>query len=157
MASNSLGKKIFVLGFLLVVLVGIFIWQGNSFSQGYFDWLKTGILRANPFKTNINPGTELSKDSGLDLSDVNLEEIVADEIGQGQEQKQEVIKESKEEIIGIGGPIPSEELEQEIVVAQNQMTLEDIAQEVNRIAQEVERIDKEVQELINLSGQKINE
>jgi hypothetical protein len=179
MGSNSLVKKIFVLGFLLVVLTGIFIWQGNGFSQGYFDWLKTGILRANPFKTNVNPGTELSKDSGLDLSDVNLEEITADKTDSEQEQpasteslsgeaKEESAEaatevestestESKEETIGIGGPIPSEELEQEIVVAQNQMTLEEIAQEVNRIAQEVERIDKEVQELINLSGQKINE
>ena len=166
MASNSLGKKIFVLGFLLFVLFGIFIWQGNSFSQGYFNWLKTGISRINPLKTNVSPGTELSKDSGLDLSNVNLEQIAGNGTGQEQEQKQkqkEIIKEEKavaeeeKEIAGIGGPIPSEELEKEIVVAQNQMTLEDIAQEVNRIAQEVERIDKEVQELINLSGQKINE
>ncbi|OGZ18207.1 MAG: hypothetical protein A2V72_02205 [Candidatus Nealsonbacteria bacterium RBG_13_37_56] len=161
MASNSLGKKIFVLGFLLFVLFGIFIWQGNSFSQGYFDWLKTGISRINLLKTSINPGIELSKDSGLDLSEVNLEEIIADRNDSEEEQPASAASDAatagEEEIIGIGGPVPSEELEQEILVVKRQMTLEEIQQEVNRIAQEVERIDKEVQELINLSGQKINE
>jgi len=178
MASNSLGKKIFVLGFLLFVLFGIFIWQGNSFSQGYFNWLKTGISRINPLKTNVSPGIELSKDSGLDLSEVNLEEIIADRNDSEEEQEQEPASvppaggataglpafvplsgttAGEEEIIGIGGPVPSEESEQEILIVQRQMTLEEIQQEVNRIAQEVERIDKEVQELINLSGQKINE
>lgn len=173
MASNSLAKKIFVLGFLLIVLIGIFIWQGNGLSQGYFDWLKTGILRANPFKTNISPEIELSKDSGLDLSNINLEEIIINKTEQEEEQEQEQGKEKepssaqpfeedgasegKGEIIGIGGPVPSEELEQEIVAVQNQMTLEEIQQEVNRITQEVERIEKQVQELINLSGENINE
>jgi len=163
MASNSLGKKIFVLGFLLFVLFGIFIWQGNSFSQGYFNWLKTGISRINPLKINVSPEIELSKDSGLDLSGVNLEEIIADRNDSEEEQEQEPAfvplsgTTAGEEIIGIGGPMPSEELEQEILVVQRQMTLEEIQQEVNRIAQEVERIEKEVQELIVLNEQKINE
>jgi hypothetical protein len=174
MAPNSLGKKIFVLGFLLVVLIGIFIWQGNDFSQGYFDWLKTGVSRINPLKTSISPGIELSKDSGLDLSNVNLEKIITNKTDSEEEQEQEeepAFDESlltgkpasaasdaatagEEEIVGIGGPVPSEELEQEIVVVQDQMTLKEIQQEVNRIAQEVERIQGQVQELIALSRQK---
>ena len=171
MASNSLGKKIFVLGFLLFVLFGIFIWQGNGLSQGYFNWLKTGISRINPLK---NSEIELGKDSGLDLSGVNLEEIIADRNDSGEEQEQEPafapdgatagkpasaesFSEAKEEVIGIGGPMPSEELEQEILIVQRQMTLGEIQQEVNRIAQEVERIEKEVQGLIVLNEQKINE
>jgi len=165
MPSNSSGKKIFVLGFLLFILIGIFVWQSKDLSQGYFDWLKTGIARINPLKTSLYPEIELNKDSGLDFSEVNLEELITERNEQEQSfsvslSEISVSEEGEEEIIGIGEEsAPSEELEQEIVVVQNQdqMTLEEIQQEVDRIAQEVERIDKQVQELIALSGEKINE
>ena len=163
MASNNLAKKIFVLIFLLVVLVAIFVWQGNSFKQGYLSWLKTGIAKVNPFNRMIGPELELAKDSGLDLSEINIKEIIADQPealeeekieetpleevviieDQEEEKEEEEVQELREEvIIGIGGPKES--------IIEDPITLEEIEQEVNRITKEVDRIDKDVQALVAL-------
>ena len=153
MTSNNLFKKIFVLIFLLAVLAAIFIWQGNGFSQGYLGWLRTGMARLNPFDKMIGPELELAEDSGLDLSNVNIEEIITEQSESIDEEIiEEDIKESLPEdpvliedevIIGIGGPV-----EPIIVVSEKKMTLEEIEQEVNRITKEVERIDKDIQTLV---------
>jgi hypothetical protein len=167
MASNNLAKKIFVLIFLLAVLVAIFIWQGNGFSRGYLSWLKTGIAKVNPFDRMIGPELELAKDSGLDLSEVNIEEIIADQPEAPKEEKieeaslEEVVIEDQEReeeepqvlgeevIIGIGGPIEPI-IEDPVVISEKKMTLGEIEQEVNRITKEVDRIDKDVQALVAL-------
>ena len=159
MASNNLVKKTFVLIFLLAVLIAIFIWQGNGFSQDYLGWLGTGLARLNPFDIMIGPELELAEDSGLDLSNVNIEEMIIEQSESTEESIEEKVEEtsaeeslvskyeiSKEEvIIGIGGPVESV-----IVVSENKMTLEDIEQEINRITKEVERIDENVQSLVAL-------
>lgn len=168
MASNNLAKKIFVLIFLLIVLVAIFIWQDNGFSQGYLSWLKTGIIKYNPFNKMIGPELKLAEDSGLDLSNVNIEEIIADQPEAPKEEKieevslEEVVVEDQEEreeeetqglieevIIGIGGPVESI-IEDPVVVSEKKMTLREIEQEVSRITKEVDRIDKDVQALAAL-------
>lgn len=163
MASNNLVKKTFVLIFLLAVLIAIFIWQGNGFSQDYLGWLGTGLARLNPFDIMIGPELELAEDSGLDLSNVNIEEMIIEQSESIEESTEESIEEKVEEtsaeeplvskdeipkeevIIGIGGPVESV-----IVVSENKMTLEDIEQEINRITKEVERIDENVQSLVAL-------
>lgn len=172
MASNNLAKKIFVLIFLLAVLVAIFIWQDNGFSRGYLSWLKTGIIKYNPFNKMIGPELKLAEDSGLDLSNVNIEEIIADQPEAPKEEKieevslEEVVVEDQEEreeeetqglkeevIIGIGGPVESiieEPAKEIIVVSEKMMTLREIEQEVGRITREVDRIDKDVQALVAL-------
>ena len=154
MASNNLAKKTFVLIFLLAVLVAIFIWQGSDFSKDYLGWLRTGMAKLNPIDRMIGPELQLTQDSGLDLSNVNIEEIIAEHSEPIEEKVEEDIEESlpeepedliNEVVIGIGGPT-----EPIVVVSEKKITLEEIEQEINRIAEEVERIDNDVQALVAL-------
>ena len=169
MASNNLAKKIFVLIFLLAVLAAIFVWQGNGFSRGYLSWLKTGIVKHNPFNKMIGPELKLAEDSGLDLSNVNIKEIIAEQPESVEENEEgslseELVVEGEDEdigdedigdevIIGIGGPtepIIEEPAKEVIVISEKRMTLKEIEQEVSRITREVDRIDKDVQALVAL-------
>lgn len=159
MISKRLGKKFIVLGFLLVVLVGIFLWQNKDFGNGYLNWLKTGILNINPFDKMMGPELQLSEDSGLNLSDVDIESLMAEKSKPSEEKPSFAeATDGKEEIIeGIGGPIEGYLPIEELVIAKKQMTLEEIEQEVNRIAKEVERIEKDVQALVVLHELKRDE
>jgi len=149
MSSTNLSKKIFILGFLLIVLAGIFAWQAQSMGNGYFGWLKLAVSKINPLEKIIGSELNLSRYSGLDLSNVNIEELINEkkEIEKIEEIVEIVeIEETKKEPVfneplenGIGGPIKPD--------------LEEIQQEINRIAEEVDRIDKEVQNLVALKNQ----
>lgn len=133
MDSKILNKSSLFLILLLVIVVGVFFWQNPEVT---FDRIKA----------MINPKISLSEDSVLDLSEINIENLVE------EEEKQEQEKEN-----GIGGPLigelpgGEETLKQEVVVLKKNLTLEEIQQEINIIAKEVERIDKEVQILVALS------
>lgn len=133
MDFKILNKSSLFLVLLLIIVVGVFFWQNPEVT---FDKIKA----------MISPKISLSEDSDLDLSEINIENLL------GEEEKQE-----QEEENGIGGlligELPGEEeaLEQEVVVLKKNLTLEEIQQEINIIAKEVERIDKEVQILVALS------
>ena len=66
MNSNSLIKKVIVLIFLLVILIAVFILQGNNFGESYFSWMKMKLIGIGP---ELNLAEE---DSGLDLSDIKI-------------------------------------------------------------------------------------
>ena len=146
MASKILNKDSLFLVLLLVIIAGVLLWQNPEVA---FDRIKA----------MIGPKILLSEDSGLDLSEINIENLITQrEEEEGQEEP--VLTElsiDKEKENGIGGSLirelseGEETSEQEVVVLEKNLTLEEIQQEVNRIAEEVERIDKEVQILVALS------
>ena len=146
MDSKILNKDSLFLVLLLVIIAGVLLWQNPEVA---FDRIKA----------MIGPKISLSEDSGLDLSEINIENLIIQrEEGEGQEEP--VLTElsiDKEKENGIGGSLirelseGEETSEQEVVVLEKNLTLEEIQQEVNRIAEEVERIDKEVQILVALS------
>ena len=131
-----MNKDFLFLILLLVIVFGVLFWQNPDTIEFYFDKIKA----------EISPKLELSEDSGLDLSEINIKSLL-------EENKE---KEQEEEY-GIGGPFIGElleieeTLEKEVVVLEKKLSLEEIGQEVNRIAKEVERIDKEVQILVALN------
>ncbi len=131
-----MNKDFIFLILLLVIVSGVLLWQNPETINFYFDKIKAGI----------SPQLELSEDSGLDLSEINISSFT--EVSEDEED------EAGED--GIGGPLIGElpgleeSLEKEIVVLEKKLTLEEIEQEVNRVAKEVERIDKDVQILVAL-------
>ncbi len=150
-----MNKDFIFLILLLVIVSGVLFWQNPETVGFYFDKVKAGI----------SPKLELSEDSGLDLSEVNIESLFEQD-----EKKEEsafalervtldeepVLTEVSADEDGIGGPLigelleMEETLEKEVVVLEKKLTLEEIEQEVNKVAEEVERIDKEVQILVAL-------
>jgi len=141
-----MNKDFLFLILLLVIIAGVLLWQNPEVA---FDKIKA----------MIGPKISLSEDSGLDLSEINIENLIT-QIEEEEGQEEPVLTElsiDKEEENGIGrsliGELPGgeETSEQEIIVLEKNLTLEEIQQEVNRIAEEVERIDKEVQILVALS------
>ena len=140
-----MNKDFLFLILLLVIIAGVLLWQNPEVT---FDRIKA----------MIGPKISLSEDSGLDLSEINIENLIIQR-EEGEEQEEPVLTEfsiDKEED-GIGDSLigelseGEETSEQEVVVLEKNLTLEEIQQEVNRIAEEVERIDKEVQILVALS------
>lgn len=140
MSSSSFRKKIFILGFLLVILAGLFIWQAQGFGGEYLAWVRSSIAKINPLKIALeDPELTLSQDFVLDLSNVSkVEEIAPDK---PIVLDKPVVLDEPEEVNGIGGPIP-------VVEKVVKMSLEDIEEEINRITEEVKRIDQEVQKLV---------
>jgi hypothetical protein len=141
-----MNKDFIFLILLLVIVFGVLFWQNPETTDFYFDKIKAVMA----------PKLELSEDSGLDLSDVNIESFFEDD-GKKEESAFTLdgITLGEDEEDGIGGPLIGEMLEdqaveKEIVVLGKKLTLEEIKQEVNRVAEEVERIDKEVQILVAL-------
>jgi len=144
-----MNKDFIFLILLLVIIAGVFFWQNPQI----FSKLKAIVV----------PELEFAEDSALDLSEINIENLLGEEPAESpsdnQADKEPAFTEvsAGEEENGIGGPLigelpeGEETLEQEVVVMKKQLTLEEIEQEVNRIAKEVERIDKEVQILVALS------
>jgi len=144
-----MNKDFIFLILLLVIVFGVLFWQNPETVDFYFDKIKAGI----------SPKLELSGDSGLDLSEVNIEGLFEED-----EKKEEsaftfdgiTLDKEEEGKDGIGGPLigelpgMEEILEKEVVVLEKKPTLEEIEQEVNRIAKEVERVCKEVQILVAL-------
>lgn len=149
----NLGKKVLVLVFLFVVLVGVFVIQSEDLSKGYFSWLKAKMIGMGP-ELNLT-----EKDSGLDFTTIDTEnfsktEPIVEEVEVIKEistpieikEAREVIeiKEIKEvqdeELTGIGGPIPGTE---------DSMSLAEIEAEVIRIQVEIDRITIEIQNLTN--------
>jgi len=143
-----MNKDFIFLILLLIIVFGVLFWQNPETIDFYFDKIKAGI----------SPQLELSQDSGLNLSEVNIESLFKEE----EPAFTEVSADEGEE--GIGGPLIGEMIEeepafapeiapagkQEVVVLEKKLTLEEIEQEVNRVAKEVERIDKEIQILVAL-------
>jgi len=136
-----MNKDFIFLILLLVIVSGILFWQNPETIDFYFEKIKAGI----------SPNLELSGDSGLNLSEIDIESLFEEEEPAFASEK--AMADEEEE--GIGGPLIGEMLEEqavekEVVVLQKKLTLEEIEQEVNRVAKEVERIDKEVQILVTL-------
>lgn len=140
-----MNKDFIFLILLLVIVFGVLFWQNPETIDFYLDKIKAVMA----------PKLELSEDSELDLSEVNIESLLEQD-----EKKEEsafalegVTLDEEED--GIGGPLVGELLEEQVVekdvvVLGKKLTLEEIEQEVNRVAEEVERIDKEVQILVAL-------
>ena len=138
-----MNKDFIFLILLLVIVSGVLFWQNPEIVDFYFDKIKAGIY----------PQLELSQDSGLNLSEINIESLFEEEEPAFALEKAMTGEEEEEE--GIGGPLIGEMLEEqavekEIIVLKKQLTLEEIEQELNIVAKEVERIDKEVQILVVL-------
>ena len=139
MNSNSLIKKVIVLIFLLVILIAVFILQGNNFGESYFSWMKMKLIGIGP---ELNLAEE---DSGLDLSDIK--------IGNASNQEEEI-----EEVKEVEEPVIAEEelpTDEDIAVIPETSgpsiteVLLEIEQEINQIAKEIERINIEILKLQN--------
>ena len=154
MNTTSLGKKILVLIFLVVVLGGVFLLQGDSFGKEFFSWAKAKIVGLGP---ELNLAEE---DSGIDFTNIDIDDLLstpepAVEISSETEKiieddslaNLDAIINSGEELI-----ISEDEITKEVTVApvavdNFQDELLKIKDEIDRIAGEVERITLEVQQL----------
>ena len=141
-----MNKDFIFLILLLVIVFGVLFWQNPGTIDFYFDKIKAMMA----------PELELSEDSDLDLSEVNIESLFEQD-GKKEESVFTIdgVTLYEQEEWGVGGPLIGELLEEqavekEIVALGKKLTLEEIEQEVNRVAEEVERIDKEVQTLVTL-------
>ena len=72
--SNKLNKRIFVLILLLVIIAGgVFLYQKNPTGKEYVERIKSVLSeKLISLKAMITPELDLSEDSGLDLSEVNV-------------------------------------------------------------------------------------
>jgi len=102
---------------LLIAVGGILLWQNYQFVED-----KTELVFSK-IKATMAPELSFPEDSGLDVSEINLESLLPE----GEEEE--------------------EEEQEQVIVLKPQLTLLEIQEEVNKIAIEVERIDREVQEL----------
>lgn len=139
MNSNSLIKKVIVLIFLLVILIAVFILQGNNFGESYFSWMKMKLIGIGP---ELNLAEE---DSGLDLSDIKIGNA------SNQEEEIEEVKEVEEPVIA-EEELPTDEDIAVIPETSGPSTAEvllEIEQEINQIAKEIERINIEILKLQN--------
>lgn len=157
MKSNRLGKKIFVLAFLIVVLVGVFALQGDSFGKGYFTWLKDKLVGIGP---ELNLAQE---DSGLDMSNIDIDNLFSAkedeqviEENDGFEELDTSLKIDLDTITSTDGGLTMEQVFDEETLPEKEVTTGDniqkellkIQEEINNIAQKVEVIKIEVQILI---------
>ncbi|MBZ9577514.1 hypothetical protein KJA13_00540 [Patescibacteria group bacterium] len=130
MDSKILNKGFLFLVLLLVIVVGVFFWQNPEVT---FDRIKA----------MIGPKISLFEDSGLDLSEINIENLVekgpafAPDGASAGKEEEGLVEEVQE---GQGGPI--------IIF---EPKLAGIQKEINEIAKEVERIDQEVKKLMALT------
>lgn len=127
MDSKILNKDFLFLILLLVIVVGVFLWQNPRVGEDYFGKIKAMLA----------PELSLSEDSGLDLSEVNIENLLGEEEpaespSDNQVGREELVVEEESQ----GGPI--------IIF---EPKLAGIQKEINEIAKEVERIDQEVKKL----------
>ena len=154
MKPNCLGKKIFVLAFLIVVLVGVFALQGDSFGKGYFTWLKDKLVGIGP---ELNLAEE---DSGLDMSNINIDNLFSTkedesiiEENDGFEELDTSLKIDLDTVTGVDGGLTMEQVFDEETLPEKKVTasgnsqeeLLKIQEEINNIAQKVEIIKIEVQ------------
>ena len=140
MNSNSLIKKVIVLIFLLVILIAVFILQGNNFGESYFSWMKMKLIGIGP---ELNLAEE---DSGLDLSDIKIGNA------SNQEEEIEEVKEVEESVVAEKEmPITDEDIAviPETSGPSTAEVLLEIEQEINQIAKEIERINIEILKLQN--------
>ena len=140
MNSNSLMKKVLVLIFLLVILVAVFVIQGDNFGQGYFSWLKMKLIGMGP---ELNLAEE---DSGLDLTDIKIENANAS-VRPEIEEEPEVVVEVEEPIFVEEEPESIIEVIPETSGPSITEVLLEIEQEINQIAKEIERINIEILKL----------
>ena len=154
MNTTSLGKKILVLIFLVVVLGGVFLLQGDGLGKDSFSWLKAKIIGLGP---ELNLAEE---DSGIDFTNINMDDLLStsepiietsSEIEKIAEDdglaNLDAIINSGEELIISEDEITKEVLVAPITVDNSQDELLRIKNEIDRIAGEVERITLEIQQL----------
>jgi len=138
MDSKVLNKRILVFGLLLVVVIGvIFLWQNYRFSSDYFDKLKSFFSRVNIFRATIAPELLSPEDLGLDLSEINIENLILEgEAVSEVEQEEELIEE-----------VQIEEVQEEEDDPEYQAALAEIKKELDRIEKEVEEVRRKVNKL----------
>ena len=120
MAFKILRKDSIYLVLLLIAVGGILLYQNYQFVEDKTESIFSKL------KATVSPELSLYEDSGLDVSEINLESLLPE----GEEEEEE------------------EEEQEQVIVLKPQLTLLEIQEEVNKIAKEVERIDREVQELV---------
>jgi len=92
-----MNKDFLFLILLLIIVFGVLFWQNPETVDFYFDKLKAGI----------SPNLELSEDSGLDLSEINIESLLEED----EEEKESVFAPDETTLYeeeGIGGPLIGE-------------------------------------------------
>ena len=148
MKSSSLIKKVLVLVFLLIILIAVFVIQGNDFGNGYFSWLKMKLIGMGP---ELNLAEE---DSGLDLTDIKIENasaLVRSETEGETEEEPEVVIEIEEPTLVEEEPLGSIAVIPETSGPSMDEVLLEIEQEINQIAEEIKKIDIEIRELIEIT------
>jgi len=159
MSVKHLGKKIFVLAFLIIVLVGGFALQGDSFGKGYFTWLKDKLIGMGP-ELNLT-----EKDSGLDMSSVDIDNLFSKKEEptieeDGLEDLNTSLKINLDTITSTDDGLIMEQIFDEETLPKKKVVASDniqeellrIQKEINNIAQKVEVIKIEVQNLIASQG-----
>jgi len=154
MNTTSLGKKILVLIFLVVVLGGVFLLQGDSFGKELFSWVKAKIVGLGP---ELNLAEE---DSGIDFTNIDIDDLLSapEPTVETSSEAEKIVEDdslanldaiinSGEELIISEDEITKEVTVVPVAVDNFQDELLKIKDEIDRIAGEVERITLEVQQL----------
>jgi len=136
-------KRILVLALFLVVVIGvIFLWQNYRLDSNYFDKLKSFFSRVNIFKATIAPELLSPEDLGLDLSEINIENLLLEkEVAFEVDQEEELVKE-----------VQIKEVQEEEDDPEYQAALAEIKKELDRIEKEVEEVRRKVNKLKALTG-----
>ncbi len=125
--SNRVNKDTLYLILLLIGVGGILLWQNYQLIED-----KAGFVFSE-LKATVAQKPLFSEDSGLDVSEINLENLLPE----GKEEPAFAEATAGKE----------EETQEQVIVSEPQLTLLEIQEEVNKVAIEVERIGREVQEL----------
>lgn len=147
MNSKGLGKKMFILIFLLVILTGVFIAQNDSFGKEYFEWFKMKLI-------GLGPELDLAKeDSGLDMTSIDIDALLAQDTEEESIIEEDDGFENLDMIISAVEDIGDEDPEELVIASDDiQKELLRIKAEIDKIAEEIDRIEIEVQSLLTPQG-----
>ena len=148
--SNKLNKRIFVLILLLVIIAGgVFLYQRNPAGKEYVERIKSVLSeKLVSLKAMIAPELDLSEDSGLDLSEVNVSAFVPDGASADKENLLAGGEEEEEEPTESPSDNQAGKEDQEIII---KLTLSEIKEMVSEIAEKTEKIKQEVKRLTALA------
>ncbi len=150
MGLKLLNKRIFVLILLLVVIAGgVFLYQKNPAGKEYIERIKSLLSeKLVSLKAMIAPELDLSEDSGLNLSEVNISALAPDE---ASADKENLLTEGEEEEEPVESPSDNQAGKEELVIAPKQLTLPEIEEWVDEIAEKTEKVMQAVEKLTALA------
>jgi len=133
----NLLRKVFILVLLFLIVISVYLIKDEEAREDVF--VRLGLASSKDFQIpdNIKIG----------LDDIRLEDRTVEE----ESSYTEVIEEEEEEGIGSTSVEAWEEKPEDIVIAPQKVTLEEIEEQIAQISQEVEKLQKQMKILVAMS------